>query len=180
MSACGVELSDAQLQRLADLLAPRIVAALQARPVVAQSLIDANEVAQRFGMSAEWVRDHSSELGAIRLGDGPRPRLRFDAETVAKAMKRRSESGRSPEPELPMLADDRPHRVSERAGNGLETLPVRQIAPLSLSATSTKAARRRANAPGPATRGIASPRQQPTRAAAGRPAPRRTNREERA
>lgn len=56
------------------------------RPV----LLTAQEVARRFGVSAEWVRDHRDELGVVRLGDGPRPRLRFDAEIVVEALTRRS------------------------------------------------------------------------------------------
>jgi hypothetical protein len=172
----GPDLSDAQLERLADLLAPRIADAL--RGASAAELIDAAEVARRFGVSAEWARDHRAELGAIRLGDGPRPRLRFDPKEVAAVLRRRSESVRSPDVDLPAPAGERSPATRKRADNDLDALPVRRIKPL--SSADTKAARRCANTPGPATRATASTRQQPISAAADRPSPRRTIRKERA
>lgn len=37
-------------------------------------------VAARFlSASEDWVRDHAAELGAVRLGDGDRGELRFEA-----------------------------------------------------------------------------------------------------
>jgi hypothetical protein len=126
------------------------------------------------------VRDHRDELGVIPLGEvgeGKKPRLRFDPEHVAAAMRRRSQSERSAVADSPAPAEDSPRRRTQRSANDLDTLPVRQIKPLS---TAKKAARRSANSPGPATRGIASPRQQPSSAASARPSPRRTIRKERA
>lgn len=157
------ELSEAQLARLADLLAPRIADALRAPTEV--ELLDAGEVARRFGVTAEWVRDHRDELGAIRLGDGPRPRLRFDAQHVAATLTRRSTSGRSLDADSPVATGDPSRSGRGRSGNALDTLPVRQVKP----SLTTKAARRRANAPGPATRNTASTRKQRIPAATDRP-----------
>jgi hypothetical protein len=42
-----------------------------------------------LGVSEEWVRDHAAELSAIRVGDGPRGVLRFDAVRVRAALDRR-------------------------------------------------------------------------------------------
>ena len=42
------------------------------------SLIDATEVARFLGCTRGWVYEHKAELGVVRLGKGPRPRLRFD------------------------------------------------------------------------------------------------------
>lgn len=64
-------LADAQLERLADLIADRIAA----RRV--GELVDAAELARRLGKSRDFVYEHHQRLGAIRLGDGPRPRLAF-------------------------------------------------------------------------------------------------------
>jgi hypothetical protein len=36
------------------------------------------ETAAWLGVTCEWVRDHAGELGASRLGDGPRAPYRFD------------------------------------------------------------------------------------------------------
>jgi hypothetical protein len=123
------------------------------------ALLAAREVAARFGVSAEWVRDHQEELGVVRLGDGPRPRLRFDPERVADALTRRSASGTSERSGTPAATGDRPRRHRSGAGNGLDSLPVRELQP---RPTSRNVAGRRANAPGPATRDVSSPRPEPT------------------
>jgi transposase-like protein len=44
------------------------------------------EVAARYGVSRSWVYAHQRELGALRLGAGPRARLRFDSKIVADAI----------------------------------------------------------------------------------------------
>src|SRR5713226_4784521 len=48
--------------------------------------IDANEVAARHGVSRAFVYEHADELGAIRVGGGSRPRLRFDPATVEERL----------------------------------------------------------------------------------------------
>lgn len=53
-------------------------------------MLTAEEVGGLHGVSARWVRQHAAELGAVRLGDGPKARLRFDPVEVATAMNRRS------------------------------------------------------------------------------------------
>jgi len=49
-------------------------------------LIDATEVARRLDVDRTWVYERADELGAIRLGDGKRPRLRFNPSTVYEAL----------------------------------------------------------------------------------------------
>ena len=49
-------------------------------------LLTANEVAVAFNVARGWVYAHADELGAIRLGDGPRPRLRFDPAIVTQQL----------------------------------------------------------------------------------------------
>lgn len=66
--------------RLAELLEPR-----DSSPARAE-LITAEEVARWWGVSRRWVYDHAEELGARRLGGGPRPRLRFDPDEVAERL----------------------------------------------------------------------------------------------
>lgn len=46
-------------------------------------------VATMLGVSSEWVREHAAELGAIRVGDGPKGALRFDVERVKRALDQR-------------------------------------------------------------------------------------------
>ncbi len=47
------------------------------------ALIDPAEAARRLGRTRRWIYEHADELGAIRLGTGPRPRLMFDPEQFA-------------------------------------------------------------------------------------------------
>jgi hypothetical protein len=49
-------------------------------------LLDAQSLARRLGVSREWVYDHAVDLGALRLGAGRRPRLRFDPSVVLAAL----------------------------------------------------------------------------------------------
>jgi hypothetical protein len=49
-----------------------------------QPLLTAAEVAARFSVDRSWVYAHARELGVVRIGEGPRPRLRFDPAVVAQ------------------------------------------------------------------------------------------------
>ena len=50
----------------------------------AHGLLTARQVAARFNVERSWVYAHADELGVVRLGQGPRPRLRFDPAVVAQ------------------------------------------------------------------------------------------------
>ena len=50
----------------------------------AHGLLNARQVAARFNVERSWVYAHADELGVVRLGQGPRPRLRFDPAVVAQ------------------------------------------------------------------------------------------------
>ncbi len=52
-------------------------------------LVDTETVARMLAVSEEWVRNHAVELGGMRVGDGPRSPLRFDAARVRAALDRR-------------------------------------------------------------------------------------------
>ena len=114
----AAELSPAAIeqiaQRVAELLAGGTV------PVTAPAgLVDAGTVARHFGLTRGWVYEHAGELGAIRLGDGPKARMRFDLAAVeavlehghsqgveVKASPRAPTSGRRPrDPRRPAGAD---------------------------------------------------------------------------
>lgn len=49
-------------------------------------LLTPAQVASRYGVSRTWVYAHAKELGAVRLGNGPKARLRFDADKVDDAL----------------------------------------------------------------------------------------------
>jgi hypothetical protein len=82
---------DALALRVAELLAPRLERRLvelliepQSKPT-ASGPVDATALAAELGVSRAFVYDHADELGAIRLGSGPKGRLRFDLETAREA-----------------------------------------------------------------------------------------------
>lgn len=79
-------------------------------------LIDAAEVARRLGVSRDYVYRHADELGAIRLGTGLRPRVRFDPATV------REQLAQSVQVREPQRTNRRPVR---RAGSEVDLLPVK-------------------------------------------------------
>jgi hypothetical protein len=67
----------------------------------ARELVDAGELARALGVEREWVYEHSDQLGAIRLGDGPRPRLRFEVGRAVASFRELSASRRI----VPLRAD---------------------------------------------------------------------------
>lgn len=60
--------------RVAERLAPLLTSGAPWQP---EGLVDAHEIARRMGRSRWWVYEHAGELGAVRLGAGPRARLGF-------------------------------------------------------------------------------------------------------
>jgi hypothetical protein len=49
-------------------------------------MISAARVAELWEVQRRWVYEHRDDLGAVELGKGPRPRLRFDPEVVAERL----------------------------------------------------------------------------------------------
>ena len=74
-------------------------------------LLTASEVAVAFNVTRGWVYAHADELGTIRLGDGPRPRLRFDPAVVTQRL--HAHRGR-------ITAS----QGSQRVGAGVSLLPI--------------------------------------------------------
>lgn len=72
---------EAIAQRVAELVGGN------ARP--AFRLLDTESVASMLSVSEEWVRAHAAELGGLRLGDGPKGALRFEAARVRNALEGR-------------------------------------------------------------------------------------------
>jgi len=70
-------LDSAGIQAVAREVATMLAGSSDAR------LLTAQQVAARFNVERSWVYAHAEELGVVRLGSGPRPRLRFDAAVVA-------------------------------------------------------------------------------------------------
>ena len=73
--------------QLVDPVARRVVEVLHEQGLVqprpkAIAWLDAAELAQQLGVTRTWVYQHADELGARRIGTGPRPRLRFPAPSL--------------------------------------------------------------------------------------------------
>ena len=82
----SVERSDAADAGFVDAVARRVVELLREEGVVSRDgprLLTVAAVAQEFGVSTDWLYANARPLGAIRLGSGPRARLRFDRATIA-------------------------------------------------------------------------------------------------
>jgi hypothetical protein len=74
--------------RAIEAIARRVTQLLRHDPVAAahERLVSAAEIARRFGVSRAWVYENADRLGAVRLGRGARPRLRFDPQKVEKRL----------------------------------------------------------------------------------------------
>src|SRR5215218_10570219 len=77
-------LTRAEVEAIAESVVERISELI--RPRLWLGLVDAADVARRLGVHENWVYGHADQLGAIRLGDGEKARLRFDLERVARAI----------------------------------------------------------------------------------------------
>lgn len=69
----------------------RLLAILDAAPAPVARLLTVAALADALGVSRDYVYEHADELGAIRLGLGPRGPLRFPADAAtARQPSRRS------------------------------------------------------------------------------------------
>ncbi len=76
-----------------EALALRVAELLEQRGArSAASFVDAAEIARRFGTDRAWVYSHAAELGAVKLGSGPKAHLRFDPQVALERMQNRSTS----------------------------------------------------------------------------------------
>ena len=117
---------DAGLDRLADLLAERLVERLGGViPGQVEPLVDAAEIARLHGKSRSWVYEHAGELGAVRLGSGPRPRLGFARARVADRLERLDRPATASPPEPP-----KPRRRRQRAGRTTTGAPLLHVRPV--------------------------------------------------
>jgi hypothetical protein len=66
------------LDLLADKIADRVVERLDVAELRGGRLVKAAIIAKALRVSRDWVYAHAEGLGGQRLGDGPRPRWRFD------------------------------------------------------------------------------------------------------
>jgi hypothetical protein len=92
------------------------------RPAPTPDLLTVAEVAARVKMSPKWVYAHQRRLGVIKLGDGPKARLRFDPRAVAEL--RQADA----EPDLTAAPPERPPKV-KRSRRRLVSRPLPAVDP---------------------------------------------------
>lgn len=117
MASTGIKLDPETVERIAR----RVVELLERRGLQRRKLVDAAELARRFGIERSWVYTHAIELGAVKLGNGAKPRLRFDPEIAARALRR---VGEVPAADPPARSGKRAGQPRGSEGRG-ELLPIR-------------------------------------------------------
>jgi len=80
-----IVLADEQPDAIADRVTERVLAAINGTTNGTPSLVDAAEIARRFGVRRSWVYENADKLGAVRIG-GTQGRLRFDPTTAIAAL----------------------------------------------------------------------------------------------
>jgi predicted DNA-binding transcriptional regulator AlpA len=68
-------------EAVADVLAERGLV-VYAGPSPSARVLKVADVARLLGRSSAWVYEHAAELGAIRMGRGPKARIGFDLATI--------------------------------------------------------------------------------------------------
>ena len=105
-----------------DRIARRVMELLEERGLQKRELVDAAELARRFGIERSWVYSHAIELGAVKLGSGTKPRLRFDPEIAARVLRR---VDGKPVADPPARSGKRAGQPPRREGSEIRLLPVR-------------------------------------------------------
>ena len=82
-------LTAGDVEAIADAIARKLVPILGAGSSTF-GLVDARELAQELGVSTDYVYAHAGELGAMRLGPGPKARIRFDLDRARRALEARA------------------------------------------------------------------------------------------
>jgi len=77
-----VTLDHDDIDAIAERAARRVVQLLQRPGAGAYQLLDPKALAVALNVSIDYVYAHAADLGAMRLGDGPKARLRFDLQTA--------------------------------------------------------------------------------------------------
>jgi hypothetical protein len=114
----AIRLEDDQLEALAELVASRLTGSLAA------VFVDAGAVARHLGVERSYVYDHAVEFGGVKLGEGPRARLRFRLEDVDRAVSCFTGRG-SDEAESGVVKPKATRRRRRSLGTSVELLPIR-------------------------------------------------------
>jgi hypothetical protein len=79
------------IEAIAERAAHRVVQLLERSGPGAFQLLEPKQLASALNVSLDYVYAHAADLGVMRLGDGPKARLRFDLNTAQTAMRARKQ-----------------------------------------------------------------------------------------
>jgi hypothetical protein len=83
-------LTDGDVEAIAEATAARLAGIVSAVPGTF-ALVDARQLARDLGVSLDYVYAHATELGAMRLGSGPKARIRFDLDSARRTLEARTQ-----------------------------------------------------------------------------------------
>jgi len=93
--------------------------------IESERLLSAVELAAFLNVTPDYVYLHADELGAWRLGDGPKARLRFDLDTVRERLTRCTAGSASSEAETRTVKPKPARRRVGVSAQEVELLPIR-------------------------------------------------------
>lgn len=125
-------LAEAPLEQLADLVVDRLLERLgpllaDETPRPAATLVDAHELARTLSLSRTYVYEHAAELGGVRMGDGARPRWRFDPEKARAAYESGGSACSANRESHPVPTGNPSRRRRSPAQSGVTLLPIRGV-----------------------------------------------------
>lgn len=93
--------------------------------ITRSGLLTPAQLADFLGVDRDYVYAHADELGAWRLGAGPRARLRFDLEEVRRRLTACPAGRESDAPATRTVEPKVRRRCGPGLGSGVELLPIR-------------------------------------------------------
>lgn len=102
-----------------EAVATRVLQLLLREGAAPGRYVDAATLAATLGVERDWVYARAAQLGAFRLGDGPKARLRFDLEQVRATL---ADAGPAAEAERGPPA--RVRRARPRSASGPTDVPL--------------------------------------------------------
>jgi hypothetical protein len=93
LSEAGGLLTATEIDAIAEATARKLVA-IFGEPIRTFGLVGPRDVADALGVSLDYVYGHAAELGAMRLGSGPKARIRFDLDRARQALENRARASR--------------------------------------------------------------------------------------
>ena len=88
--APAVTLSEGDVEAIAEATARKLVEFVGERGKTF-GLVGPRELAEGLGVSLDYVYTHAAELGAMRLGSGPKARIRFDLDGARRLLEARAQ-----------------------------------------------------------------------------------------